>query len=141
MTILLPMKRKWILDGRAAGGGLFRRGGKAASVWAEVGFAVGTDVTILRDGKPLPGRRAVWVSAWRQGDQVQTGKGTFLELAAQAFGRGPQALGEHRLRAYLPVRFPRTRLPAGLRPGPGQGGQAGPRIHLQYRQRFRGRGA
>ena len=59
--------------------------GQEASGWAEVEFAVGSDVTILRDNKPL---RVDELLGFRleQGDQVQTGKGTFLELRLRPSG-------------------------------------------------------
>ena len=63
------------------------------SVWAEVEFAVGEDVTILRDNKPL-GIDELTGFRLAEGDQIQTGKGTFLELRLKPAG-GVLKLSEH----------------------------------------------
>lgn len=78
------MKRNILLSAvlLAAAFGAWAQG---ASAWAEVEFAVGADVTVLRDNKPL---RIDELLGFRleQGDQVQTGKGTFLELRLRPSG-------------------------------------------------------
>lgn len=78
------MKRKWILSAAllAAAVSVW---GQGASTWAEVEFAAGGDVTILRDNKPLSVDELLGFRL-EEGDQVQTGKGTFLELRIKPAG-------------------------------------------------------
>ncbi len=78
------MKRKCILTA-ALLAAAFAAWGQGTSAWAEVEFAVGTDVPILRDNKPLPADELLGFRL-EQGDQVQTGKGTFLELRLKPSG-------------------------------------------------------
>lgn len=78
------MKRKWFLSA-ALLAAAFSVWGQSAAVWAEIEFSIGEDVTILRDNKPVPVDQLVGFRL-NEGDQVQTGKGTFLELKIKPAG-------------------------------------------------------
>jgi len=78
------MKRKWIFAAALLAAAV-SAWGQGASVWAEVEFSVGADITILRDGKPLAVDDPVGFRL-AEGDQIQTGKGAFLELRLKPSG-------------------------------------------------------
>ncbi len=78
------MKRTWIVAA-ALLAVVATAWGQGASAWAEIEFADGQDVTILRENKPL---RVDELLGFRleEGDQVQTGENTFLEIRMKPSG-------------------------------------------------------
>lgn len=78
------MKRTWILAAALLAAAV-SAWGQGASAWAEIEFADGRDVTILRENKPL---RVDELIGFRleEGDQVQTGESTFLEIRLKPSG-------------------------------------------------------
>ena len=56
--------------------------GRAAAI---VEYSSGDDLIVIRDGRRLPGQDAIGLELY-QGDQVQTGKGVFVELRLSSGG-------------------------------------------------------
>ncbi len=58
---------------------------QGTGAWAEVEYYVGDDVTVIRDGQSLPFEEIVGLKLV-EGDQIQTGRKTFLELRLMPSG-------------------------------------------------------
>jgi hypothetical protein len=58
---------------------------QSASAWAEVEYSVGDDIVVIRAGHPVPVDDLIGFRL-AEGDQIQTGKGTFVELRLMPSG-------------------------------------------------------